>query len=215
MFDRSRQMIESALEKTLFASRWLLAPFYLGLAVGVGILLIKFMQELFHLALIAISGSESDVILGVLTLVDLALTGSLLLIVILSGYENFVSKIDHSGHEDWPEWMGTIDFTALKIKLLGSIVAISAIQLLKQFMAVKTASDRELMWYVIIHVVFVVSSVLLALSDRIVRRGQDRGQPWRMRKRNRGLRKRPRKAKLEGKRQAPPPSFSIVESQGG
>jgi len=167
MFDRSRQTIESVLEKVLFASRWLLAPFYLGLAVGVGILLIKFIQELFQLAMISISGSESDAILGVLTLVDLALTGSLLLIVIFSGYENFVSKIDHSGHKDWPEWMGTIDFTALKIKLLGSIVAISAIQLLKQFMAVKTASDRELMWYVIIHVVFVVSSVLLAVSDRL------------------------------------------------
>ena len=102
-----------------------------------------------------------------LTLVDLALTASLLLIVIFSGYENFVSKIDHTNHRDWPEWMGTIDFTALKIKLLGSIVAISAIQLLKQFMAVKTATDRELMWYVVIHVVFVVSSVLLALSDRL------------------------------------------------
>jgi uncharacterized protein (TIGR00645 family) len=167
MLDRSRSLIENALEKTLFASRWLLAPFYLGLAAGVVILLIKFMQELYHLAQIAISGSEADAILGVLTLVDLALTGSLLLIVILSGYENFVSKIDHSRHRDWPEWMGTIDFTALKIKLLGSIVAISAIQLLKQFMAVKTASDRELIWYVVIHVVFVVSSVLLALSDRI------------------------------------------------
>jgi uncharacterized protein (TIGR00645 family) len=167
MFDRSRHRIERALEATLFASRWLLAPFYLGLAVGVGILLIKFAQELFHLAQIAVTGSEADAILGVLTLVDLALTGSLLLIVILSGYENFVSKIDHSRHKDWPEWMGTIDFTALKIKLLGSIVAISAIQLLKQFMAVKSATDRELMWYVIIHVVFVVSSVLLALSDRI------------------------------------------------
>ena len=167
MFERSREAVESLLEKTLFASRWLLAPFFLGLAVGVGILLIKFMQELFHLAQIAVTGTESDAILGVLTLVDLALTGSLLLIVIFSGYENFVSKIDHSRHRDWPEWMGAIDFTALKIKLLGSIVAISAIQLLKQFMAVKTASDRELMWYVIIHVVFVVSSVLLALSDRI------------------------------------------------
>ena len=167
MFERSRETIESALEKTLFASRWLLAPFYLGLAIGIGVLLIKFVQELLHLAKNAITGTESDAILGVLSLVDLALTGSLLLIVILSGYENFVSKIDHSRHKDWPEWMGTIDFTALKIKLLGSIVAISAIQLLKQFMAVKGASDRELMWYVIIHVVFVVSSVLLALSDRI------------------------------------------------
>jgi len=167
MFERSRETIESLLEKTLFASRWLLAPFYLGLAIGIGILLIKFVQELFHLAMSAFRGTESEAILGVLSLVDLALTGSLLLIVILSGYENFVSKIDHSRHKDWPEWMGTIDFTALKIKLLGSIVAISAIQLLKQFMAVKGASDRELMWYVIIHVVFVVSSVLLALSDRI------------------------------------------------
>jgi uncharacterized protein (TIGR00645 family) len=167
MLERTLAMIESVLEKTLFASRWLLAPFYLGLAIAIGILLIKFIQELFHLAVKAFLASEADSILGVLTLVDLALTGSLLLIVVFSGYENFVSKIDHSGHRDWPEWMGTIDFTALKIKLLGSIVAISAIQLLKQFMAVRTASDRELMWYVIIHLVFVVSSVLLALSDRL------------------------------------------------
>jgi uncharacterized protein (TIGR00645 family) len=172
MLQRSRDAAESLLEKILFASRWLLAPFFLGLAVSIGILLIKFMQELFHLAQIAVTGTESDAILGVLTLVDLALTGSLLLIVIFSGYENFVSKIDHSRHRDWPEWMGAIDFTALKIKLLGSIVAISAIQLLKQFMAVKSASDRELMWYVIIHVVFVVSSVLLALSDRLAGEGK-------------------------------------------
>jgi len=167
MLQRSRQRTESVLEKTLFASRWLLAPFYLGLAVSVAILLIKFMQELFHLAMKAFAASEADIILGVLTLVDLSLTGSLLLIVMFSGYENFVSKIDHSGHRYWPEWMGTIDFTTLKIKLLGSIVAISAIQLLKQFMDVRTASDRDLLWYVIIHVVFVVSSVLLALSDRL------------------------------------------------
>ena len=167
MFQRSRDATESLLEKILFASRWLLAPFYLGLAVSIAILLIKFVQELFHLAQKALVASESETILGVLTLVDLSLTGSLLLIVMFSGYENFVSKMDHSRHRDWPEWMGAIDFTALKIKLLGSIVAISAIQLLKQFMDVRTASDRDLMWYVIIHVVFVASSVLLALSDRI------------------------------------------------
>jgi uncharacterized protein (TIGR00645 family) len=176
MLDRTRRMMELALERTLFASRWLLAPFYLGLAIGIGILLIKFVQELVHLARTAVFGTEADAILGVLSLVDLALTGSLLLIVILSGYENFVSKIDHSRHKDWPEWMGTIDFTALKIKLLGSIVAISAIQLLKQFMAVRTASDRELTWYVVIHVVFVVSSVLLALSDRISGEAKSMGQ---------------------------------------
>jgi len=167
MFVHSRQTAESVLEKTLFASRWLLAPFYLGLAISIGVLLIKFMQELYHLVQKTFVASEAETILGVLTLVDLSLTGSLLLIVIFSGYENFVSKIDHTKHRDWPEWMGTIDFTALKIKLLSSIVAISAVQLLKQFMDVKGSSDRDLAWYVIIHVVFVVSSVLLALSDRL------------------------------------------------
>jgi uncharacterized protein (TIGR00645 family) len=158
---------EQLLEKALFASRWILAPFYLGLALSLVVLLITFVFELAHIVVHAFDSTESQVILGLLALVDLALTGSLVVIVIFSGYENFVSKIDHSRHKDWPEWMGTIDFTALKIKLLSSIVAISAIQLLKQFMTVSTVSDRDLFWLVVIHVVFVVSSVLLALSDRI------------------------------------------------
>ena len=169
---------ETLLERLIFASRWLLAPFYLGLAISIIVLLVKFMAELVHLLLGAFTLSEPDVILGVLTLVDLALTGSLLIIVIFSGYENFVSKIDHSGHTDWPEWMGTIDFAALKLKLLSSIVAISAIQLLKQFMSVKTITpenEKVLYWLVIIHVVFVVSSVLLALSDRIAGHGASAG----------------------------------------
>ena len=159
--------LEEIAERLLFSSRWLLAPFFLGLTLALVILLIKFMAELTHLTLGAFSMSEADVIVGVLSLVDLVLTGSLLIIVIFSGYENFVSRVDHSGHADWPQWMGTIDFTALKLKLLSSIVAISAIQLLKQFMSLNKASDRDLMWLVVIHVVFVISSVLLALSDRI------------------------------------------------
>ena len=159
--------IENLLERVLTASRWLLAPFFIGLALSIVILLIKFVQEFWHLAAKAMTMSEAEAILGILSLVDLALTGALVMIVIFSGYENFVSKIDHTHVRNWPEWMGSIDFTALKIKLLGSIVAISAIQLLKQFMAVKTAPDRDLIWYVVIHVVFVVSSVLLALSDRL------------------------------------------------
>jgi uncharacterized protein (TIGR00645 family) len=169
-----KSQIENFMEQMLFATRWLLAPIYFGLAVSLGILLIKFMGELAHLAATAFTSTESEAILGVLTLVDLALTGSLLIIVIFSGYENFVSKIDHSHHEDWPEWMGTIDFSALKLKLLSSIVAISAVQLLKQFMSLKTITpenERVLYWLVIIHVVFVVSSVLLALSDRIAGHG--------------------------------------------
>jgi uncharacterized protein (TIGR00645 family) len=158
---------ERMLERVLTSSRWLLAPFFLGLALGVVVLLIKFVQEAYHLVVRALQISEGEAILGVLSLVDLALTGALVMIVIFSGYENFVSKIDHTSDRRWPEWMGSIDFTALKIKLLGSIVAISAIQLLKQFMTIGKSSDRDLMWYAVIHVVFVVSSVLLALSDRI------------------------------------------------
>lgn len=167
VWQRYSARVETLLEQIVFASRWLLAPFYLGLVVSLAVLALKFMGELLHVAGLAFHGTESEVILGVLALVDLALTGSLLIIVIFSGYENFVSKIDHSNHEDWPEWMGTIDFSALKLKLLSSIVAISAIQLLKKFMEIGKVSDRELMWLVVIHVVFVVSSVLLALSDRI------------------------------------------------
>ena len=170
MWREMAKSLEDTLEKIIFASRWLLAPFYLGLALSIGILLIKFIAEFAHLAIVAFTAKESDVILGVLTLVDLSLMGSLLIIVIFSGYENFVSKIDHTGHKDWPEWMGTIDFAGLKLKLLSSIVAISGVQLLKQFMAISTVTpetERTLYWMVIIHITFVVSSVLLALSDRI------------------------------------------------
>ncbi len=102
-----------------------------------------------------------------LALIDLTLTGSLILIVIFSGYEIFVSKIKHSDHEDWPEWMSKIDFLGLKLKLLSSIVAISAIQVLKAFMNVKNMSDRDLIWYAAIHMVFVISGLFMAWTDRI------------------------------------------------
>ncbi len=108
MLNRSRKTTESVLEKTLFASRWLLAPFYLGLALSIGMLLIKFVQELFKLAQKALVASEADTMLGVLTLVDLSLTGSLLLIVIFSGYENFVSKLAPD-EPTWPDWMTKVD----------------------------------------------------------------------------------------------------------
>jgi uncharacterized protein (TIGR00645 family) len=164
------KFLEETGEQVIFASRWLLAPIYLGLSISIAVLLVIFLKELWHLATHALTITETDAILGVLALVDLAMTGSLIIIVVFSGYENFVSKIDHSGHMDWPEWMGTIDFTALKLKLLGSIVAISAIQLLKEFMKMTTvteADERKLYWLVVIHMVFVGSSVLLALSDWI------------------------------------------------
>jgi uncharacterized protein (TIGR00645 family) len=160
-------IVERNLERFLFASRWLLTPFYLALVVALAVLLLKAMQELWHFASHAFTATESEVILAVLSLIDLTLTGSLILIVIFSGYENFVSKIQHSDHEDWPEWMSKIDFSGLKLKLLSSIVAISAIQVLKAFMNIKNIPDRDLMWYVGIHMMFVLSGVFMALTDKI------------------------------------------------
>jgi uncharacterized protein (TIGR00645 family) len=167
MPERNKDWLEKAVESFLFASRWILAPFYIGLALAMAVLLVKFIGEFIHVAQVAVKATEAEMILAILSLVDLALTGSLLVIVVFSGYENFVSRFDHSHHRDWPVWMGTIDFTALKLKLLSSIVAISAVQLLKQFMDLSKVTDREIFWYVVIHLTFVGSSVLLALSDRI------------------------------------------------
>jgi len=159
--------IEKLLERFLFASRWLLAPFYVGLVIALFVLLVKAVQEIVRFVGHALAATQTEVILAALALIDLTLTGSLIIIVIFSGYENFVSKIDAEEHKDWPEWMGKIDFTGLKLKLLSSIVAISAIQVLKAFMNLKNISDRDLMWYVVIHLVFVGSGVILALTDRI------------------------------------------------
>lgn len=159
--------MERLLEMFLFRSRWLLAPFYVMLVAALCVLLIKAGQETIHFVVHALTATESDVILGVLALVDLTLTGSLIIIVIFSGYENFVSKIEVEDAKDWPEWMGKIDFSGLKLKLLSSIVAISGIQVLKAFMNVKNISDRDLIWLVVIHMVFVGSGLLMALTDKI------------------------------------------------
>lgn len=159
------RVIERTLERGLFASRWIMAPFYVGLAVGLLVLLLKFGQELLHFITHVFSATESQVILGILSLIDLSLTANLVLLVIFSGYENFVSRMDLKDQSERPEWMGKIDFSGLKLKLIASIVAISAIQLLKAFMDLGSASDRDLWWMVVVHAVFVASGILLALSD--------------------------------------------------
>lgn len=158
---------ETLLEKGLFASRWLMAPFYVGLVGSLMLLLYSFMQELWHITLHFSELTPEKAVLATLSLIDLSLAGNLLLIVIFSGYENFVSKFDINEHEDRPEWQGTVDFSTLKLKLVASIVAISGIHLLKIFMNVNQLPDREIQWMVIIHLVFVASGVLLALMDRI------------------------------------------------
>jgi uncharacterized protein (TIGR00645 family) len=163
----SIKRIENGLESLLFNSRWLMAPFYLGLVVSLAVLLYKFVMMLWEFVLHAPAAKEADIILGVLSLIDVSLTGNLILIVVFSGYENFVSRIDPGGHPDWPEWMTKVDFAGLKQKLLASIVAISAIQVLKAFMNIDAVFDaRKLGWLVGVHLVFVVSALVLALSDR-------------------------------------------------
>ena len=163
--------IESGLERFIFNSRWLLAPFFVGLVISIMLLLVKFVQELVHLISHVVTANESDVVIGVLALIDLTLIGSLLLMIIFSGYEIFVSKIDVDGHADKPDWMGKVDFSGLKLKVIGAIVAISAIHLLKTFVEITdepTAGNVEMFkWEVTIHMAFVVSGVLVALMDRI------------------------------------------------
>jgi uncharacterized protein (TIGR00645 family) len=159
--------VEGGVESLIFNSRWLMAPFYIGLAVSLAVLLLKFCMMLWEFIVHAPGSKETDIILGVLSLIDVSLTGNLVLLVMFSGYENFVSKIDAGGHPDWPEWMSKIDFTSLKQKLLGSIVAISAVQVLKAFMNIDTTIDTvKLGWLVGVHLAFVVSTLMLALSDR-------------------------------------------------
>ncbi|OJZ18736.1 MAG: hypothetical protein BGP21_07225 [Thiobacillus sp. 65-29] len=161
------QHLERILERFMFASRWLLAPFYVGLVLAIGLLLVKFAKEFYALFQVLASGDSGNLMVGVLTLVDVVLVANLLLIIVFAGYENFVSKINTRGSEDRPEWMGHVGFSDLKIKLIGSIVAISGIELLKAFVNVDAYTNEQLAWKVGLHLTFVVSGVLFAVMDRL------------------------------------------------
>jgi uncharacterized protein (TIGR00645 family) len=167
----NKPILETWLERGLFASRWLMAPFYVGLVFALAALMVVFFQELIHGVPLVFTAKPENAILLALSLIDLSLAANLLVIVILSGYENFVSKIDTASHEDRPEWMGTVDYSAMKMKLIASIVAISAIALLKAFLHLtepKEPLDQpRLMWLVIVHLAFVISGLLLALMDYV------------------------------------------------
>jgi len=168
--------VEHFLETLMFNSRWLLAPFYLGLVLAIGLLLVKFVKEFVLLVPLVFTGGSAEVIVGILSLVDVALVSNLLIIIIFAGYENFVSKIDTGDHEDRPEWMGKVGFSDLKIKLIGSIVAISGIELLKAFMNVQSFTNEQMAWKVGIHLTFVISGVLFALMDRLGHTGGTSGK---------------------------------------
>jgi len=168
----TKPAFERWLEMVLFTSRWLMAPFYLGLVAALGGLLWVFAAELINELSHLLTMHPEDAVLMALSLIDLSLAGNLLLIVIFSGYENFVSKIDTVRREDRPDWMGTVDFSGLKMKLIASIVAISAIALLRTFMGLQDHAPTEddihrFTWMIAIHLTFVASGVLLALMDWI------------------------------------------------
>ena len=163
----SQEKIEQSLERMMYASRWILAPIYIGLSLALLALSVKFFQELYHILPHILAVNEADLILKLLTLIDLTLVGSLIVIVMFSGYENFVSQMDICPTAEKLEWLGTHDYGSLKIKVAASIVAISSIQLLKVFMNINATSNDKLTWYVLIHLTLVISALLLGYLDKL------------------------------------------------
>ena len=155
-----------ATEKALFASRWILAPIFLGLSLALIALGFKFFQQAWHIFSDLVEMKESVLVLTVLAMIDIVLVGSLIVMVMFSGYENFVSTIDAKG-SDTLGWLGKMDSGTLKLKVAASIVAISSIHLLQVFMEAKTIDNMKIMWYVVLHMTFVLSAVLLGVLDRI------------------------------------------------
>jgi uncharacterized protein (TIGR00645 family) len=159
--------VERIIERLLYASRWLLAPVYLGLSLALIAVSVKFFQELYHLLSHILDMAESDMVLTILALVDLSLVASLVVMVMFSGYENFVSRIDIDEHEEKLDWLGKLDAGTLKLKVAASIVAISSIHLLREFVNIPHVPNDKLMWFVIIHLTFVLSAVMMGVLDRL------------------------------------------------
>ena len=161
--------MERFIENTMYASRWLLAPIYFGLSLGLLALALKFFQEIFHVLPNVFSMAEADLILVILSLIDMSLVGGLLVMVMFSGYENFVSQLNIDEHKEKLSWLGKMDSTSLKMKVAASIVAISSIHLLRVFMDARNIETQYLMWYVIIHMTFVVSAFAMGYLDKLTK----------------------------------------------
>jgi uncharacterized protein (TIGR00645 family) len=161
--------MERFLENAMYASRWLLAPVYFGLSLALLALSVKFFQEIIHVLPNIFAITEADLVLTLLSLIDMALVGGLLVMVMFSGYENFVSQLDISDDKEKLSWLGKMDSTSLKSKVAASIVAISSIHLLRVFMDAKNVPDNKLMWYVIIHLTFVLSAFVMGYLDKLTR----------------------------------------------
>lgn len=162
--------MERLLENVLYASRWVLAPIYLGLSAALFLLGIKFFQEVLHALPLVLQMKETDLVLLTLSMIDIALVGGLLVMVMFSGYENFISRIEVSEGTEKLAWLGKLDSGSLKQKVAASIVAISSIHLLKAFMNAESIDNEKLKWYVIIHVTFVLSAMGMAYVDKMNKR---------------------------------------------
>jgi uncharacterized protein (TIGR00645 family) len=160
-------LVESTFEKWLFATRWILAPVYFGLSLALVALGVKFFQEVVHVLVHIWTMQESDMVLMILALIDMVLVASLVVMVMFSGYENFVSRIDVDEDTEKLGWLGKLDAGTLKLKVAASIVAISSIHLLRAFMNAPQIPNDKLMWYVIIHLTFVVSAVMMGILDKM------------------------------------------------
>lgn len=161
--------MERLIEQLMYRSRWLLAPIYLGLSVALVALAVKFFQEAWHLIVHILTISEADLVLVTLSLIDMAMVGGLLVMVMMSGYENFVSALDVDGDQEKLAWLGKMDASSLKLKVAASIVAISSIHLLKIFMNAENTGNDKLLWYTMIHLTFVLSAFAMGYLDRMMR----------------------------------------------
>jgi len=159
--------LERLVERIILASRWLQAPLYLGLVLVLVLVVVKFFSELVHLSLVVFQSDESAMVLYVLSLVDLVMVANLTVMVIISGYENFVSRIDTEAGAEQLAWFGKLDHGSLKIKLASSIVAISSIHLLKAFLDAASIANDKLLMLVVIHMTFIVSAIMLAYLDKM------------------------------------------------
>lgn len=167
---RPMDRIQTAVERIILYSRYILVVFYIGLAVALGIYAVTFIFEVVHLAEVAFvpkEGGESSMIMHVLELIDGALVSGLIVMVMLSSYENFVGRFGDVSLDDSPEWLRRLDPGSLKVKVATALLTISAVKLLQVFMDREKFTDSDIFWKVIIHVVFIASAVFLALLDRI------------------------------------------------
>ncbi|MFK7730855.1 MAG: TIGR00645 family protein [Pseudomonadales bacterium] len=162
--------METAVEKTMYRARWILAPIYLGLSVALLALLLKFFEECYHLLAHIFELSEAEMVLKVLSMIDMAMVGGLIVMVMMSGYENFVSKLDVGDDEEKLSWLGKMDSSSLKAKIAASIVAISSIHLLQIFMNTQNINDEKIYWYIMLHLTFVGSAFAMGMLDYITKK---------------------------------------------